>query len=61
MFVCKWGLAFCAFEGWVVFPFASLEVYAHATSSKSLLARKGVVEYAWIVWSDPEVLALCQI
>ena len=29
----------------------------HATSSESLLARKGVVEYACIVWSDPVVLA----
>ncbi len=33
----------------------------HATSSESLLARKGVVEYAWIVWSDPVVLASFRI
>ena len=33
----------------------------HATSSESLLARKGVVEYACIVWSDLVVLALCRI
>jgi hypothetical protein len=32
-----------------------------ATSSESLLARKGALEYAWIVWSDPEVLAVCRI
>ncbi len=29
----------------------------HATSSQSLLARKGAVEYAWIMWSEPLVLA----
>ena len=29
----------------------------HATSSESLLARKGDVEYACIVWYDPVVLA----
>ena len=29
----------------------------HATSSEYLVARKGVVEYACIVWSDPVVLA----
>jgi len=29
----------------------------HANSSESLLARKGDVEYACIIWSDPEVLA----
>jgi len=33
----------------------------HATSSESLLARKGVVEYACIVWSDLVVLASCKI
>jgi hypothetical protein len=33
----------------------------HATSSESLLARKCVVEYACIVWSDPVVLALYRI
>ncbi len=33
----------------------------HATSRESLLARKGDVEYAYIVWSDPKVLALCRI
>jgi len=33
----------------------------HATSSESLLARKGVVEYAWIVWSEPLVLASFKI
>ncbi len=33
----------------------------HATSSESRLARKGAVEYACIVWSDPVVLALCKI
>ena len=32
-----------------------------ATSSESLLARNGVVEYAWIVWSDPVVLASFRI
>ena len=32
-----------------------------ATFSEFRLARKGVVEYAWIVWSDPVVLALCRI
>ena len=30
----------------------------HATSKESLLARKGAMKYAWIVWSDREVLAL---
>ena len=29
----------------------------HATSNESLLARQGVVKYAWIVWSDPVVIA----
>ena len=33
----------------------------HATSSESLLARLGVVEYAWAVWSDLVVLASCRI
>ncbi len=33
----------------------------HATSSESLMARKGVVEYACIVWSDLVVLASCKI
>ena len=33
----------------------------HATSIESLLTRKGVVEYACIVWSDHVVLALCSI
>ena len=33
----------------------------HATSGEFLLARKGIVEYAWIVWSDPVVLASCRI
>ncbi len=33
----------------------------HVTSGESLLARKGVVEYAWIVWSDPAVLASFRI
>ena len=33
----------------------------HATFKESLLALKGAVEYAWIVWSDPEVLALRRI
>ena len=33
----------------------------HATSRESLLARKGDAEYAWIVWSDPVVLASCRI
>ena len=33
----------------------------HATSNESLLARKGAVEYAWIVWSDLVVLASCRI
>jgi len=32
-----------------------------ATSNESLLARKGAVEYALIVWSDLEVLTLCRI
>ena len=32
-----------------------------ATSSESLLARKGVVEYACIVWSDALVLVSCKI
>ena len=32
-----------------------------ATSSESLLARYGAVEYACIVWSDPVVLASCRI
>ena len=32
----------------------------HATSRESLLARKDDVEYAWIVWSDPAVLASCR-
>jgi hypothetical protein len=32
-----------------------------ATSKEPLLARKGAVEYAWIVWSDPGVLVLCRI
>ena len=33
----------------------------HATSCDSLLARKGVVEYACILWSDLVVLASCKI
>ena len=33
----------------------------HATLSESLLARKGGVEYACIVWSDPLALASCKI
>ena len=34
---------------------------SHATSNESLLARYGVVEYAWIVWSDLVVQASCRI
>ena len=33
----------------------------HATSSESLLYLKGDVEYAWIVWSEPLVLASFRI
>ena len=33
----------------------------HATSNESLLARKGDVEYACIIWSDPVVLASFKI
>ena len=33
----------------------------HATFSESLLAGKDAVEYACIVWSDVEVLALFKI
>ena len=33
----------------------------HATYKESLLDRKGAVEYAWIVYSDPDFLALCRI
>ena len=33
----------------------------HATSSEFLLARKGAVEYAWMVWSEPLVLASFRI
>ena len=33
----------------------------YATSTEFVQARKGAVEYAWIVWSDPEALALCRI
>ena len=33
----------------------------HATSSKSLLARKGSAEYACLVWFEPVVLASCKI
>ncbi len=32
-----------------------------ATSSESLLALKGVVEYAWMVWSEPLDLASFRI
>jgi len=34
---------------------------SHTTSIESLLARKVVVEYACILWSDPVVLASCRI
>jgi hypothetical protein len=33
----------------------------HATYSESLLARKGDVEYACILWSEPVVLVSCRI
>jgi hypothetical protein len=33
----------------------------HATSKESLLARKGAIDYACIVWSDPVALASCKI
>ena len=33
----------------------------HATSRESLLALTDAVEYAWIVWSDPVVLASLRI
>ena len=33
----------------------------HATSSESLLARRGAIEYAWIVRYDPVDLASCMI
>ena len=32
-----------------------------ATSNESLLVLKGVVEYAWMVWSEPLVLASSRI
>ena len=57
MCVCEWGLALGAYEGWAVFSLHLWMWTPHATSSESLLARKGVVEYACIVWSDPVVLA----
>ena len=34
---------------------------SHVTSSESLLARKGAIEHACIVWSNLVVLALCRI
>ncbi len=55
--VCEWGVAFSAYEGWAVFLLLLWMCTPHATSSESLLARKGFVEYACIVWSDPVVLA----
>jgi hypothetical protein len=33
----------------------------HATSKESLLTWRDAVEFAWIVRSDPEALALCTI
>ena len=46
------GLCFL-FHLWICTP--------HATFSESLPAQKGVVEYAWIVWSDHVVLASFRI
>ena len=33
----------------------------HATSMESLLPLKGAIEYAWIVWYEPLVLASLRI
>ncbi len=55
--VCEREIAFSAYEGWAVFPLHLWMCTPHATSSESLLARKGVVEYVCIVWSDPVVRA----
>ena len=51
------GVAFSAYEGWAVFLLHLWMCTPHATSSESLQARKGGVEYACMVWSDPVVLA----
>ena len=59
--VCERGFALYAYEGRAEF-LLHLEICTpHATSSESLLARKGVVEYACIVWSEPVVLASFRI
>ena len=59
--VCEWGLSLGAYDGWVVFSLHLWMCTPRATSREFLLARKGAVEYAWIMWSDPVVLASCRI
>ena len=59
--ICERGSVLGAYEGWAVFSFTFVDVYSPSTSIESFLARKGVVEYACIVWSELVVLASCRI
>jgi hypothetical protein len=53
--VCKRELAFFHMKDGLCFLLHLWMCTPHATSSESLLARKGVVEYACFAWSGLEV------
>ena len=59
--VCERGLAFLHMRDGMCFLLHLWMCTPHATSNVYRLARKGVVEYACIVWFDSEFLALCRI
>jgi hypothetical protein len=59
--VCERGVALSVYEGGAVLFLHMWMCTPQATSNESRLARKGVVEYACIVWSDLVVLASCRI
>jgi hypothetical protein len=59
--VCEWGLALGAYERRAICFLHLWMCTPHATSTESLLVRKGAVDYACIVWSEPLVLVSLRI
>ena len=60
--LCERGITLSAYEEGVVFFFLHLWMCTpQPTSNESLLALKVAVEYAWMVWSEPLVLASSRI
>ncbi len=59
--VCERGIGFSAYVVGLCFLWHVWMCTPYATSSESLLARKGIVEYTRIVWSDLVVLSSCNM